>query len=390
MPPQRQWHGHRPMRPQPSGERGHGGSPNPVERVAVASTQRRRLTPETFDLSVEDIRAGVYSDRYFVRTRHVLRADGHSPKVLMQVFCKATAVLCGVDEAIAILKLASDDWRALTVRALYDGDAIEPLETVMTIEGPYDAFAHLETLYLGVLARRTRVATQTRRVVAAASPKDVFFFPARHDHYSVQAGDGYAAHLAGAAAVSTDVQGAWWGGEGIGTVPHAAIAAYGGDTALAAAKFAEHLPESVQLVVLVDFENDSVKTALEVAGALGPRLYGVRLDTSGTLVDKSVIPAMGQFDPRGVNPQLVHNVRNALDNAGFESVRIVASGGFGADKIRTFEALDVPVDAYGVGSSLVANHGDFDFTADIVCTNGTPCAKVGRTYKPNPLLDEVS
>lgn len=356
----------------------------------MASTQRQRLPPETFGLPVEAMRAGVYSDKYFVRTRHVLRADGHSPNVLMQVFCKATAVLCGVDEAIAILRLASDDWRALTVQALHDGDLVEPLETVMTIEGPYDLFAHLETLYLGALARRTRIATQTRRVVDAGAPKDVLFFPARHDHYAAQAGDGYAAEVAGAAAVSTDVQASWWGGEGIGTVPHAAIAAYGGDTALAASKFAEHLADSVQLVVLVDFENDSVKTALEVARALGRRLYGVRLDTSGTLVDSSVIPAMGQFDPRGVNPQLVGNVRNALDDAGFESVRIVASGGFGVDKIRAFESAGVPVDAYGVGSSLVANHGDFDFTADIVLTDGKPCAKVGRTYRPNPRLEAVA
>ena len=356
----------------------------------MVTAQRKRLPPQTFDLPVDDMRAGVYSDKYFVRTRHVLRADDHSPNVLMQVFCRASGVLCGVDEAIAILKLASDDWRALAVRALYDGDLVEPFETIMTIEGRYDAFAHLETLYLGALARRTRVATQTRRAVEAASPKDVLFFPARHDHYAVQAGDGYAAHVAGATAVSTDVQASWWGGEGIGTVPHAAIAAYGGDTVLAAGKFAEHLPDSVQMVVLVDFENDSVKTALAVARALGRRLYGVRLDTSGTLVDKSVIPAMGQFDPRGVNPQLVRNVRDALDDAGFESVRIVASGGFGVEKIRAFEAANVPVDAYGVGSSLVANHGDFDFTADIVRTNGEPCAKVGRTFRPNPRLQVVT
>ena len=350
---------------------------------------RRRLPPDTFSLPVEEMRAGIYSDKYFVRTRDVLRRDRHSPNVLMQVFCKANAILCGVDEAIAILKLASDDWPGLTVQALYDGDRVEPFETVMTIEGTYDTFAHLETLYLGVLARRTRIATQTRAVVDAAAPKEVFFFPARHDHYAVQAGDGHAAHVAGAAAVSTDVQGAWWGGQGIGTVPHAAIAAYGGDTALAAAKFAEHLPESVQVVVLVDFENDSVKTALDVARALGPRLYGVRLDTSGTLVDRSVIAEMGQFDPRGVNPQLVHNVRRALDDAGFESVRIVASGGFGVDKIRSFEEAGVPVDAYGVGSSLVANRGNLDFTADIVLTDGNPSAKVGRNQKPNPRLEEV-
>ena len=356
----------------------------------MAQGERRRLPPETFGLPVDDIRAGAYSDMYFVRSRQVLREARYSPDVLMQVFCKAEAVLSGMDEAIAILKLASDDWNALTVRALYDGDRVEPFETVMTIEGPYGAFAHLETLYLGTLARRTRVATQTRRVVDAAAPKDVLFFPARHDHYSVQAGDGYAAHIAGAAAVSTDVQARWWGGEGIGTVPHAAIAAYGGDTALAARKFAQYTPESVQLVVLVDFVNDSVKTALEVARELGPRLYGVRLDTSGTLVDRSVIPAMGQFDPRGVNPQLVRNVRDALDDAGHESVKIVASGGFGVDKIRAFEASNVPVDAYGVGSSLVANHGDFDFTADIVRTNGKPSAKVGRSHKPNARLEVVT
>ena len=236
----------------------------------------------------------------------------------------------------------------------------------------------------------TRIATQTRHVVAAAAPKDVLFFPARHDHWSVQASDGYAAHIAGAAVVSTDVQAQRWGGEGIGTVPHAAIAAYGGDTTLAAMKFAGHVPDAVQLVVLVDFDNDSVKTALDVARALGERLYGVRLDTSGTLVDKSVIPAMGQFDPRGVNPQLVHNVRNALDDAGYQSVRIIASGGFGVEKIRAFEDLNVPVDAYGVGSSLVANHGNFDFTADIVRTDGKPSAKVGRAFKANPRLAVVT
>ena len=124
------------------------------------------------------------------------------------------------------------------------------------------------------------------------------FFPARHDHWLVQTGDGYAAHVAGAIGVSTDAQASWWGSEGIGTVPHAIIAAYGGDTALASKKFAEYMPEHVRLISLVDFENDSVKTSLAVARALGERLYGVRLDTAATLIDRSVIPQMGHFDPR--------------------------------------------------------------------------------------------
>ena len=356
----------------------------------MSPKRRQRLDPELFELPLEAIRAGRYSDKYFVRTRDVLRADGHRPRVLMQVFCKHAGVLCGMDEAIALLELASEDRSGIAVRALHDGDAFEPFETVMTIEGAYDAFAHLETLYLGVLARQTRVATLTRGAVQAARPKDVLFFAGRHDHWSVQARDGYAAHVAGAVGAATDMQAKLWGGTGFGTLPHAAIAAYGGDTVLAACKFAEHLPESVDLVVLVDFENDSVGTSLAVARALGDRLYGVRLDTSGTLVDRSVVPQMGQFDPRGVNAQLVHNVRNALDDAGFERVRIIASGGFDAARIRRFEGEGVPVDAYGIGSSLVANDGSFDFTADVVLTDGRPSAKVGRVLRPNPRLEAVT
>jgi nicotinate phosphoribosyltransferase len=293
-----------------------------------------------------------------------------------------------MDEAIAVLKLCAEDWDELTVHALYDGDDLAPYETAMTIEGDYTLFAHLETVYLGVLARRTLVSTNVRRVVEAANGKQILFFPARHDHHRVQTGDGYAAHIAGAIGVSTDAQASWWGGKGIGTVPHALIAAYGGNTVLAASKFAEHADPDANVVVLVDFENDSVRTALEVARALGPRLWGVRLDTSGTLVDRSLWAEMGYFDPRGVNPRLVEKVREALDAEGFERVKIVVSGGFDVEKIKEFERLGVPVDSYGVGSALI--RGQNDFTADVVLTDGRPSAKVGRTFIPNPRLELVT
>ncbi|HLG05845.1 MAG TPA: hypothetical protein VI383_06835 [Gemmatimonadales bacterium] len=340
-----------------------------------------------FNLPVEKMRAGYYSDKYFARAREILLADAVRPRVTMQVFGKVPALLGGIDEAIAILKLCAIEWKDLEIHALHDGDSIEPWEPVLLIDGPYDSFAHLETLYLGVLARRTRVGTNTRRVVDAARPKEVMFFPARHDHWLVQTGDGYAAHIAGAIGVSTDAQASWWGTEGVGTVPHALIAAYGGDTVLATRKFAEHIDPSVRLVTLVDFENDCVGTSLRVAEAMGDRLYGVRLDTSEMLVDKSVIPQMGTFRPSGVCPQLVWNVRNALDRAGFTGVRIVVSGGFTVEKIREFTRLGVPVDAYGVGSSLF--QGRFDFTADVVRVEGRPCAKVGREYRPNPRMERV-
>jgi nicotinate phosphoribosyltransferase len=350
-------------------------------------TRRQRLDPAIFHLPVEKMREGYYSDKYFVRARELLRKDRHRPRVTMQVFGKVHAYLGGIDETIAILKLCAERWDELAVHALYDGEEIEPWETVLTIEGPYDAFAVLETLYLGVLARRTRVGTNTRLVVEAAKPKQVMFFPARHDHWLVQTGDGYAAHIAGAIGVSTDAQASWWGSEGIGTVPHALIAAYGGDTVLASRKFADEMDPGIRLITLVDFDNDCVGTSLKVARALGDRLYGVRLDTSETLVDKSVIPQMGTFKPTGVNPQLAWNVRRALDAEGFKDVRIVVSGGFTVEKIRQFEEQGVPVDAYGVGSSLF--QGRFDFTADVVMVEGKPLAKVGRSHRPNPRLERV-
>jgi len=349
---------------------------------------RKRLDPEVFDLPVEKIRHGYYTDAYFNYARAALLAEGRHPRVLMQVFQRKHAILGGIDEAIAILRLCSDGWDDLAVRALHDGDAIEPWETVLTIEGDYTSFAHLETVYLGVLARRTLVSTSVRRVVEAARGKEILYFPARHDHHLVQTGDGYAAHVAGAIGVSTDAQASWRGGRGIGTVPHGLIAAYEGDTVLAARTFADWAPRGMSVVVLVDYDNDSVRTSLEVARALGTRLWGVRLDTSGDLVDRSLWDEMGDFDPRGVNERLVRNVRAALDDEGFAHVKIVVSGGFTVEKIRAFEERGVPVDVYGVGASLL--RGEHDFTADVVLTEGKPRAKVGRRLRPNPRLALVS
>jgi nicotinate phosphoribosyltransferase len=315
--------------------------------------------------------------------------DDRRPRVVMQVFQKKSAWLGGMDEAIAILKLCSYDWDELTVHALHDGDRIEPWETVMTIEGDYTLFAHLETAYLGVLSRRTLITSNVVGVLEAANGKPLIFMPARHDHHRVQTGDGYAAYVAGRVVgapigVTTDEQASWWGGRGIGTVPHSLIASYGGNTVLAATKFAEWASEDMNITVLVDFENNSVETALEVARALGPKLWGVRLDTSEMLVDRSLWEELGDFKPTGVNDRLVRNVRDALDADGFEHVRIVVSGGFTIEKIKEFEEQSVPVDAYGVGSSLI--RGENDFTCDIVFTDGRESAKVGRHFRPNDRL----
>jgi nicotinate phosphoribosyltransferase len=364
--------------------------------MATQTSVRQRLNPDIFRLPIDRIRSGYYSDAYFVYTKQLLEAEDRHPRVTMQVFQKQESVLGGIDEAIAVLKLGAGcerdgewvpGWDQLEVHALREGDEVSPRETVMTIEGDYSLFAHLETVYLGSLARRSLIMRNVKEVVEAANGKAILYFPARHDHWLVQTGDGWSAHVAGAIGVSTDAQASWWGGRGAGTVPHGLIAAYGGDTVQAAIAFAKRFHGEMNITVLVDFVNNSVQTALEVAEALGPRLWGVRLDTSEDMVDCSLLDELGGFRPTGVNPRLVEKVRGALDGAGFGDVRIVVSGGFNAQRIREFENKRVPVDAYGVGSSLI--RGQNDFTADVVLVEGRPCAKVGRHYSPNPRLEKV-
>lgn len=400
---------------------------------------KRRLDISTFDLPIHELRRGYRSDIYFWRSKILLENDNFNPNILIQVFQKKEAILCGVDEAIAILKVASGYYKNrekayklfdslmkikaetrqlfhqdnksflrkmkeklklqesldslwenkfsdLKVKALHDGDTVSPLDTVMTIEGKGSYFIHLETLYLGVLARRTKVATNVHNVVQAARGKPILFFPARFDHWGNQGGDGYAARVGGVSLVSTDAQAAWWGSEGAGTIPHALIACYKGNTTKVAEKFVKHF-KGTNCIALVDFENDCVKTSLEVARKLRDKLYGVRLDTSETLVDQSVLKNIRKVDSAGVCMELVWNVRKALDREGFHHVKIIVSGGFKAEKIKLFEDNSVPVDAYGVGSNFFS--GSFDFTADVVLLERKRCAKAGRRYKPNKKLKKV-
>lgn len=282
------------------------------------------------------------------------------------------------------------------VSALYDGDKVASRETVMFIEGPYQEFAHLETLYLGALTDGTMVATNARKVVEAAGDTPVLMFGARHKAPEGQAGDGYAAYIGGSKGVSTDEQGEFWGSDGQGTMPHGHIAAYNGDTVIATEKFDKYINDDpnkkrVNVISLVDFDNDCVGTSLAVANRLGKNLYAVRLDTSETMTDKSIQEELDrgvdipEQDRRGVSPQLVRLVRQALDNAGHQHVRIVVSGGFTPEKIARFKAEHAPFDMLGIGSAFYLNPTKFEYTADIV----KPVGKKGRPYRPSDRLEIV-
>jgi nicotinate phosphoribosyltransferase len=409
----------------------------------IILSMRNRLEPSVFDLPVQEIRRGYRSAVYFWRAKRILEQDNRHPIITHQVFQKKDdVIICGTDEAIAIFKSATgfysdsetayklfdrylevkqairralfhgdydsylkmttekmeisrklddlwvDRFSEVEIQSLHDGDPVSAWETVMMIEGDYSLFAHLESLYLGVLARRTKIATNTYDIVEAAGGKQVLFFADRFDHFATQGGDGYASYVGGARGVATDAMAAWFGERGLGTIPHALMVAYGGDTALATERFNEYIP-GVNTIALVDFDNDCVNTSLEVARELGEKLWGVRLDTSEQLVDKSLqnesdLPDDEKF---GVAPRLVEKTRAMLDKEGFQHVKIIVSGGFHPERIAHFEKLNVPVDIYAVGSWILS--GRFDYTADAVRLEGKPLAKVGREYRPNDRLTPV-
>jgi nicotinate phosphoribosyltransferase len=370
---------------------------------------------------------------------------------------RPSCVVVGVDKALAILALATgyEDERGQFVNAYdrlevwavpdgteapYSGDAAN-VTPVMRVRGRYRDFAILETPTLGALTRGSRVATNVYEVLKAANGKQVLFFPARFDAHEVQAADGYAYQIAVqlfnqnfgkslSAFVSTDAQGDWWGGAGGGTVEHAAIACFLGDTAEATMAFAATQPAEVPRIALVDFHNDCAGTSLEVIRrmfvkhleliqsgrkeeARKYKLFGVRLDTAANLRDVSVPPLGDKRLDCGVNARLVFNVREAVDGAyqswGLQGadldrareycreVKIAVSGGFTPERIREFEQLLVPADVYGVGSWLLSTCDacgtNNDFTVDVVrvkiAGRWYDLAKVGRKACDNLMLERV-
>jgi nicotinate phosphoribosyltransferase len=348
----------------------------------------KRLTNRTFKFD-ERIKEGWFSAVYFLKTREIIKDFKPDNIVTMQFFQKEHAVLCGTDEVIALIKTFADNPETLEIYSLKDGDKISPFETVLTITGPYQNFGFLEGVIDGILARRTSVSTNVYNVVKAAGQKPVIFMGDRDDHYTQQAGDGYAAHIGGSTAQATHAMNEWWGKKGMGTMPHALIQLFNGDVVEASKAYHQKFPED-ELLVLVDYNNDVITDALRVAREFGDKLKGVRVDTSRTMIDQHFIrnqEVLGTFDPRGVNAPLIFALREALDMEGFNHVKIVVSGGFSEQRIKEFEEQNVPVDLYGVGGSLLKIH--IGFTGDNVMLNGEPQAKAGRKYRFNERLEKV-
>jgi nicotinate phosphoribosyltransferase len=325
-----------------------------------------------------EILSGDASDVYFRNAEEILSKENLDPTVVMEVFARRDAVLCGIDESKVLLAdvlAANGHAKETEIEALADGDLISPKEVVMRIRAPYRAFGLFETALLGIMAQSTGWATAARECVDAAAPEPVISFGARHVHPEVSDTLDYAAIIGGCVGASTPAGARLAGLAPTGTMPHSLVLIFG-DTVKAAEAFDRHMPPDVPRIVLVDTFHDEAEEALRVANALGDRLYGVRLDTP--------------MERGRVTPDLVREVRARLDQEGFSHVKIIVSGGLNPERMRLFKEEGAPVDSYAVGS-YIAGAKPIDFTGDLKEIDGKSIAKRGRIpgLTPSPRLHKL-
>ncbi len=347
-----------------------------------------RLTNKTFQFD-KRLGEGFYTANYFLKTNKIVKENVPNHIVTMQWFQRRDdSKLCGIDEAIAILHTFAIHPEELVIEALNDGDIINANEPVLKVTGKYENFGFLESVIDGVLARRTSVCTNVYNVMKVIGDTPVFSMADRQDDYLTQIGDGYATYVAGIKKVSTDAQGYWYGGKGMGTMPHALIQICGGDVCKAADIYLKSFPNE-KVTALIDYHNNVVRDSLILAEHLGTKLNGVRVDTSKALVDHYFDDKdTSDFDPHGVCKELIFALRKALDDHGYNYVKITVSSSFSAEKITEWVKLGVPVSMYGVGSYFV-NNTTCGFTADLVMLDGRHEAKEGRENYPNKRLKKV-
>lgn len=309
-----------------------------------------------FSASDSEIRRGLTSDIYFVRSRDLLDSMGLADtEVTAEIFSSGAGVLGGIDETLFLLK-----GRNLEIWALPEGETMEAREVVMRIRGRYRDFGIYETPLLGILASSSGWCTAARSCKEAAGKKMVVCYGSRHLHPAVAPVMERSAVIGGADACSCILGALLLGRAPVGTVPHAAFLIVG-DTVELAKAYDRFIPEDAPRIILVDTFKDEPEEALRVSEALGKQLNGIRLDTPG--------------ERGGVTPGLVRETRARLDQGGFEHVQIIVSGGLNPERIPAL--VEAGADAFGVGS-YIARAPAIDMTLDLKEIKGQAVAKRGR------------
>lgn len=310
--------------------------------------------------SYKEIKDAEVADVYFHRTMEVLRARGtENTPVHVEVTLKSSNpdewfVVAGLDEVAHLLEDAD-----VEARAVSEGTICRPHEPVLTLSGPYANFAEHETAILGFLCQASGIATGAAKCRLAAGDKPVISFGARRMHPAVTPMIERAAYLGGCDSVAVDLAARRLGIPAAGTLPHALVLILG-STHEATKAFDEVVSEDVARTILIDTFDDEKFGALIAAEAIPESIFAVRLDTPG--------------NRRGNFREIMEEVRWELDRAGFQHVRIFASGGIGVEDILELNSI---CDAYGVGGAIAAAPM-IDYSLDIVEVNGEPRAKRGK------------
>jgi len=311
--------------------------------------------------SEEEILSGAVADVYFHRTMEILRSRNlqdvpvHAEIAYKTYKEDAWYVVCGLDEVASLLR----DVPGVEARAVPEGTVMRPNEPVLTISGPYGAFAEHETAILGFLCQASGVATGAARCRIAAGEKPVTSFGARRMHPAISTMIERAAYIGGCNGVAVELAANRLGIPASGTIPHALVLLIG-STEEAARAFDEVVPEGVPRTILIDTFDDEKFGALIAARAIPDTIHAVRLDTPG--------------NRRGDFRDLMREVRWELDRNGFGHVKIFASGGIDVEYIQH---LNPVCDAYGVGGAI-ASAPMVDYSLDIVEVNGEDRSKRGK------------
>lgn len=327
-------------------------------------------TTRMFAAGSAEIETGLTSDIYFIRTRDLLCEMGlEDTEVTAEIFSSRSGIIAGIDESLYLLRD-----RKLAVWALPEGETMAAKEVVMRISGRYSDFGIYETALLGIMASSSAWATAAFQCKQAAGTKKVICYGARHLHPAVAPVMERAAIIGGADACSCVLGALLVGRKPVGTVPHAAFLIVG-DTVELAKAYDRFVDSETPRIILVDTFKDEVEEALRVAEALGTKLDGIRLDTPG--------------ERGGVTPGLVREARARLNQAGFEQVQIVVSGGLTPERIALL--AEAGADSFGVGS-YISREPAIDMTMDLKEVKGRPLAKRGRIpgITDNQRLQKIS
>lgn len=308
----------------------------------------------------KDIIEGRITDVYFERTLKVLKAKGINPVVRAEFIAKSLpanwpwALFAGLEEAMYVMKHLP-----IRVRAMKEGSVFYPYEPVMEIEGRYQDFCVYETAILGLICQASGVATKAARFKKLAGENLVVSFGARRMHPILAPMIERNAYIGGCDGVAVVKSGELIGEDPIGTMPHALIICFG-STVEALKAYDEILEPGIRRVALIDTFLDEKFECLNVAEALGKRLFAVRFDTPSSR--------------RGNFYRILEECRWELDMRGYKHIKFYASGGI---KEEDIPLLNPVVDGYGIGTSI-SNAPVIDYAMDIMEVEGKPKAKRGK------------